>query len=260
MCIDRSCCGHDDSLSRPLSLAFAPHVVVACKNEDTLRYARFSNRADWLLRRESQFRGSAQHFLDKIKEGRVALHRLREYGIHVPYFTYVLARDAADGEVSLFTAIERVHGENITVISPVEPMIAREVEHVFMGFTSYLRDARKSGLPFWTDFNIHQFMYGTLVRDATPRLYLVDVEPYAARWPRELAVSPPQATIAWRSYIMQLMSLYLGISWFEEHNNKGIHLKKARGLLLRTVRAVPPAPLYDEFRNDLLALLLCGGR
>lgn len=61
--------------------------------------------------------------------------------------------------------------------------------------------------------------------------------------------------LAARGYIMQLMSVFLGIQGFEDRNNVGILLKRARVLLELSVSAVPPAPLYNEFRDNLLFLL-----
>ena len=252
---ERKSCGHDDHSLCPLSDAFAPHVLVACRNENTLCYARFTGHGDRLLRRETQYRGNAYDFLDKIKEGYWALCRLRAYDIAIPEFTYVVARDVTDGGVSLFTMIECVEGENITDIVPVKQGLAQEVEQIFIGFLHYLEDARSTGEPFWTDFNIHQFMFGMLGGDPLPRPYLVDVEPYSAKWPREGEASSERLLLASRSYIMQLMSVFLCIKGFEEHNNRGIPLKKARMVLLRSLRAVSPAPLYNEFRDDLLSLL-----
>lgn len=253
---ERKGCGHDDHALRPLSNAFAPHVLVACRNDNTLCYARFSGRSDQLLRRETQFRGKAFDFLDKIKEGYSALCRLRAYGINVPDFTYVIADDATDGGVSLFTTIQRVEGENITDIVPVKRNLAREVEHIFVAFLHYLDDARHSGEPFWTDFNIHQFMYGTVQGNPTPCCYLVDIEPYVGRWP----IGGCSREVFDRSYLMQLMRIYLDVEWFEGHRNREVKMSKVRALLLQSVRAVPDSPIYDEFRDNLLFLLGKGRR
>jgi hypothetical protein len=246
-------------VSRPLCPAFVPHELIKNENVETLAYARFVDHDDLLLRRESTFDGGPQGspltFKDKILDGRRALERLRTYGISIPHFSYVIGESTAQHRPCLLTVIERVYGQNVTDISPAGKKLARDVEGVFIRFLNYLKDMRETGGFFWTDFNIHQFMYGTLARDPHPRIYLVDVEPYSGRWPAPGTVSLEAEQLASRGYIMQLMSVYLGIQGFESRNNNGIFLKRARVLLELSVRSVPPSPIYNEFRDNLIFLL-----
>lgn len=261
---DRRCNGmhpDDGRRARPLGDAFNEHTVMKNSGSETLCCARFVRHEHVLLRRESTFNGDSQGsplaFLDKIALGRIALRRLRDYGIAIPPFAYVIADSKELGRPCLYSIIEFVEGENITDIKPMKRAIAREVEGVFVKFLTYLRDARTSGEPFWTDFNIHQFMYGTVQSDPSPRCYLIDIEPYAGRWPIA-GCSREAADLASRSYLMQLMRIYLDVEWFESHGNRGIMLLRARALLLHSVRAIPSAPIYDEFRENLLLLLTKG--
>ncbi|HXK37873.1 MAG TPA: hypothetical protein VJ579_02300 [Candidatus Paceibacterota bacterium] len=245
--------------SRPLSPAFKPHQVIQNEKAETLAYACFSHRHDLLVRRESTYAGGPQGcplmFKDRILVGKQAFERLRTYGIAIPFFSYVIAESTAQHRPCLLTVIERVNGKNVTDIAPASKKLARDVEGVFIRFLNYLKDTKESGGPFWSDFNIHQFMYGTLERDPHPRIYLVDVEPYAGKWPAPGSATPEAELMLTRGYLMQLMSVYLGIDGFETRNNNGILLKRARVLLEIAVRSIPPAPLYNEFRDNLLLLL-----
>lgn len=244
---------------RPLTAAFAPHHIIPNEREETLRYARFLHREDVLLRRESIYsggpHGNPMEFKDRIVAAKSAFARLRDHGIAIPQFMYVIGEGREQQCPCLFTVIERVFGENISDIVPAGIKLARDVEGVFIRFLNYLSETWERGGEFWTDFNIHQFMYGFLERDEHPRIYLVDVEPYVGNWPAPSNATPHAREIASRSYIMQLMTVFLNIQHFEEHNNKGILLKRARVVLELAVRSVPPAPLYNEFRDNLLFLL-----
>lgn len=243
---------------RPLSDAFLPHVPIKSSRGEALIYASFIRDRELLLRKESTFGGGSPHtplaLIDKIAEGRTALCRLRNYGIFVPRFSYVIAGDQGTGEAHLYSVVERVTGKNVTDVRPVTSALFREVENVFTKFLSYLADARISGEPFWSDFNIHQFMYGTVAGDACPHCYLVDIEPYAGRFARVGSLSESSA-MASRSYLMLLMRIFLDIKVFEGGSRRRTKMRRARNLLLCAAISIPRSPIYDEFRDDFIALL-----
>ena len=245
--------------SRPLGEAFKTHRMMPNVHDEQLLFAEFTAQRGILLRREAVFAGGPQSnpltFLNAITSGRAVFTELKKCGIAIPHFSYVIAEHSEGKKPCLFTVIERVEGENVTDIAILNADLLLEVERVFIVMLSHLRRARQTGSTFWTDFNIHQFMYGTLERDLVSRLYLVDVEPYVGKWPALCSSMGQDQEIATRSYIMQLMRIFTDISGFEERCGQHIRFRKARKQLKRCVAETIPALPYAEFRENLLQLL-----
>ncbi len=228
--------------------------------EDMLTFASFNGQPDWLLRRESIYGGEGQipvlQFIDRVIKGRRALRMLAEFDVHVPEFQYFVASERVGGPSRLFTIVERVYGQNILEMGELRGSIVCAMERAFVGFLKYLRSARASGLPFWTDFSLRQFMYGSTRSNSDERCYMVDVEPYVATWPPSSDASSEAYVLATRSYIMQLMHVFLDLKELESRSRKHVRLKRARRFLETAVRATPHAAYYEEFRGNLIELLL----
>ncbi len=109
------------------------------------------------------------------------------YGIPVAKTRYVFDNDPVSGEPSFFAITDRIRGESLDKITSFDKHAEEELDNMYVGILSHMKESYMEGEYAWGDFGNQQIMYG-IESDGNeshkkePHPYIVDVEPRVSPW------------------------------------------------------------------------------
>jgi hypothetical protein len=98
------------------------------------------------------------------------------YGFNVP--SYSLSVEKYRGKWYVVALQEKVSGETLFRLDLAKTIPFKEVMKLLKGYADYLKQITTKE-PFWNDFKLQQFMYGTIAFDKEPKIYCIDIDPIA---------------------------------------------------------------------------------
>ena len=140
-------------------------------------------------------RSEAKEYWKKcIDEFQKIIHR---YSMRIPKTRFILDNDGTLGKPSFFAVTERINGESLNKIPTFDKKAAEELDIMYTGILSHIKESYLEDGYVWGDFAANQqIMYGTAPNgnklDEEPHPYLIDVEPRVSLWKWKDVVDPQE--------------------------------------------------------------------
>lgn len=142
------------------------------------------NPAKLVRLEQSRKIGKEEQLQDRLEKFGIAKKLLAEiqndYGIEVPTFDFVVARNPEEGRPEIYTVYDKIEG--ICIGDDLHEIAGRvpqsEIEKVCISLINYFSDKYKKGGYFLSDIVlVDQFVYGHKYGEKINKMYLIDVEP-----------------------------------------------------------------------------------
>jgi hypothetical protein len=163
-----------------------------------------------------------------------------KYGINIPNYTVVIGP-----ENTVYTITRRIEGRTLKTdqFAPEESgEIIPQLDHLVASLCRYFQDKYYNGQPFLSDINIGQFMYGKLIGELEPSIYLADVDfHYDAG--TSINDIPPTGRLPF-SYRIEELRKFINDA---ENMFEGARLSMSRKVLIEFLESIPQTwGNYDE--------------
>ena len=158
------------------------------------------------------------------------------YGLKMAKTSYVIGTDPDSGEPDVFAVTERIVGENLDSMEFFSEQMAKEVDEMYVGLFSHLKDSYLENGTFWRDFRNDQVIYGSKIGKTELHPYIIDVDPLTVSWNDHVMIDG-------RENKEDLFWSRIGLAFINmeeiEGKNTSVKLKKAREMINAIIKTVP---------------------
>ncbi|MFA5831151.1 MAG: hypothetical protein WC878_04970 [Candidatus Paceibacterota bacterium] len=106
----------------------------------------------------------------------------KQYGLKITETSYAIGEDPKSQEPEIFAVSDRIVGEDLEAMPHISEEMKDELDAMYVGVFSQLKDSYSSVGIFWSDFKNSQIVYGAKYGKTEKHPYIIDVDPMMFHW------------------------------------------------------------------------------